>query len=265
MSVQPHGTIDLFSVEYGIMMKDLIRILENNESSLTDMQRAFVHIAYYTECTVYTNIVQSESYKAVDSVETFFKLLAPYLKTPDCHLLKGLVRAANCEKAIHRLEKYLIMTSSLALSSDNSSEISLPSEVDIKSVISSEPRADSSTVPVNTRVSVAGMSWGMLRNVQSLLCGLFRVPQFALQYDKSESGSVIIKWITSRKIAVHIQAVVLDDGDLKLLLQERIVSVQVGMDYKIYVGNQEYWRVSHCMCSNAVIMNPVHMHNYVQA
>ena len=55
---------------------------------------------------------------------------------------------------------------------------------------------------------------------------------------------MIIKWTTSRKIALQMQSVVLDDGDLKLLLQERNVSVQVGMDYKITVGNQEYWQVS---------------------
>ena len=42
-----------------------------------------------------------------------------------------------------------------------------------------------------------------------------------------------------RYIAVHMQSVVLD-GDLKLLLQERIVNVQVGMDYKIFIEKQKY-------------------------
>ena len=242
--------IDLYSVVYGVMMKDLIRILENSNDSLKNMKIAFVHMAHHTECTVYTGIIQSEQYKAVDSVETFFELLAPYLKAPDCSLLRALVIAAACERAMQRLTVYLTKSQSFVLAVENS-HVSPPENApesvsaiaDSNPIIISEPVADPSAMPVTARVAVDEMSWGMLRNVQSLLCGVFGVPPFALQYNEAESGSVTIKWTTSRKIALHMQSVVLDDGDLKLLMQERIVSVQVGMDYKILVGNS-YWRVS---------------------
>ena len=230
-------------------MTKLTEILENCENSLKRMKTAFVHMVHLMEHEIYTNIIKSEKYRAVVSVETFFELLAPHLKPPDCSLLKALVCATDCERAIQRLEEYLDKSSNVVLEhscispTDNVPE----SESDNESVITSGPVAEFGAVPITVRLSVAEMSWGMLRYAQSLVSGLFRVPQFALQYNKVESGSVIIKWTTSRKIAVHMQSVMLDDGDMKLLLQERIVRVQVGMNYKIFVGSQEYWRVSHCM------------------
>ena len=226
-------------------MTNLIEILENYENSLIRMKTAFEHMVHYMEHDKLTNIVQSAKYRAIATVVAFFQLLARLLKTPDCSLLGALVHATNCERANQILQEYLDKSSNSSMSPpDNVPE----SESDNESVIASEPiAADSSAVPITARMSVAVISCGMLRHAQSLLCGLFRVPQFALQYNEVESGSVIIKWTTSKKIAVHMQSVVLDDGDMELLLQERIVSVQVGLNYKIFVGNQEYWRVSHCM------------------
>ena len=236
-------------------MAKMTEILENCENSLKRMKTAFMHIVHHMEHEVYTNIIQSEKYRAVVSVETFFELLAPYLKPPDCSLLKALVCATDCERAIQRLEKYLDKSSNQVLDDSSPPDNAPESEMENESVITSEPiAAASSAVHITARMSVAEMSWGMLRHAQSLLCGLFRGPQFALQYNEVESGSVIIKWTTSMKIAVHMQSVLLDDGDMKLLLQERIVSVQVGLNYKISVGNQEYWRVSHSGSMDVVII-----------
>ena len=67
------------------------------------MKRAFVHMAHHMEHTVYTDIIQSDRYGAVDSVETLFELLAPYLKKPDCSLLSALVSVTNCDEAMQRL------------------------------------------------------------------------------------------------------------------------------------------------------------------
>ena len=266
--VQSHGIVDQASIDYGVMMTKLTEILENCENSLKRMKTAFVHMVHHMEHEVYTNIIQSEKYRAVVSVETFFELLAPYLKSPDCSLLKALVCATNCERAIQRLEKYLDKSRNLVLDDSSPPDNAPESEMENESVtvITSEPiAADFSAVPITARMSVAEVSWGMLRHAQSLLGGLFRVPQFALQYsDEVESASVIIKWTTSMKIAVHMQSVLLDDGDLKLLLQERIVSVHVGMDYKISVGNQEYWRMSHSWTMDVVIIYIVKsMHEYM--
>ena len=235
-------------------MRDLVQILEDSNDSLKNMKIAFVHMVHHVECRVYTDIIQSEQYRAVDTVETFFELLAPHLKSPDCSLLRALVTAANCLRAMQRLTEYLDKSHSFVLAVENSCA-SLPknapeSESDANDaaasnpVINYEPVANSSAVPVISQVARNEMSYGVLRYAQSLLCGLFGVPQFALQYNKAEPGSVKIKWTTSPKIAMHMKSVVLDDGDLKLLLQEKIVSVQVGRDYKIFAGNREYWKVS---------------------
>ena len=257
VSLPSLGSIDELGVEYGKMMSDLIEILENKENSLKKMKRAFVHMAHYAECTVYTDIIQSEQYRAVDSVEALFELLAPHLKPPDCSLLNALVSAAVCDEAMQRFTEYLdkshgpVFTTTIEKSSVSppgkapESESDTDAAADSNPVISSEPVADSSTVCVTAKVDVNEMSWGNYRRKKSFLCGLFRVPPFALLFGKGEPGSVIIKWTTSRKIALHMQSIVLDDGDLKLLMQERIVSVRVGMDYKIQVESQDYWMVSH--------------------
>jgi hypothetical protein len=267
LSVQSHGTIhlDLSSVEYGVLMRDLVRILEDSNDSLKNMKIAFVHMVHHTECRAYEGIIQSEQYRAVDTVEAFFELLAPYLKAPDCSLLRALVTAANCQRAMQRLTEYLDKSHSFVVFAVENSCASLPenapeSESDANDaaasnpVINYEPVANSSAVPVIAQVARDEMSYGVLRHAQSLLCGLFGVPQFALQYNKAEPGSVKIKWTTSPKIAMHMKSVVLDDGDLKLLLQEKIVSVQVGRDYKIFAGNREYWKVSQELHAYTVYM-----------
>ena len=242
-------------------MAKLIEILENYKNSLNRMKTAFEHMAHHMEHEVFTDIVQSEKYRAVVSVIAFFQLLARYLKTPDCSLLRALVCATNCERANQILQEYLDNSSNLVLDNSYTSPPDNAPESK-RSVITSEPIAESDchTVPITVRLSVDKMSWGMLRHAQSLLCGLFRVPQFALQLsDEVKSGSVImILWTTSMKIAVHMQSVMLDDGDMKLLLQERFtVKVQVGKDYKISVGKQDYWKVNYCMGVVIVIIGHI--------
>ena len=253
MSVRSYGSIPPAGAEYGKMMCEMIEILENNEKSLTKKKRAFVHMAHYVELAEYTDIIQSPKYDEVDSVEMFFKLLAPHLKPPDCSLLIALVNATDCEKAKQRLTEYLDKSNGIVLAKTiENSHISPPENApkstnaaaDSNSVTSPEPAADSNAVPVTTRVIVCEMSWGVLRRLKSIFSGLFRIPQCALKFLKGESGSITITWTTSSKMALQMQSVVLDDGDMKLLLQERIVSVHVGLDYKILVGSEEYWRVS---------------------
>ena len=151
--VQSHGMTDQPSIDYDIMMTKLTEILENYEESLERMKGKFMHMVVYREHDEYTDIVQSEEYRTLDSVETFFELLAPYLKTPDCSLLKALVHATNCERAIQRLEKYLDKTSSLVLGTTT-----MCSDKPLREVIpeskhaATESSADSSAVSMGTKV-----------------------------------------------------------------------------------------------------------------
>ena len=237
---------------YGIMMTDLISILECNKDSVKSMRACFDHMVQHADEKIYLDLIESSEYEKTNSVQSFFKLLRPYLKLHDCSLLKTLVQATKCEKAMKRLTKYLHITKNvkLKLGQDFSASPALerPSLEDPfipeskaansatlpQPVVRSEPTVDHSPVPVTTTVAADEMSWGMLREIKKLVCGIFRVPQFSMQFDCAEpTGSVTIKWATSKKISSQMQSIVLDDGDKKLFLRENIASMQVGMEYTV--------------------------------
>lgn len=236
-------------------MNDLISILEQSEDSLNNMLKAFYYMAQYEGRKVYIDIVKSTDYEETSSVQSLFKLLAPFLTSPDYSVLKALVKAAKCEEAMERLTTYLEISTNVQLStvSRRPSLEHIPENQAAGSVatsplvISSEPTANHDCVPVSATVAVDEMSWGMLRGIHSLVCGVFRVPPFCLQYDCAEPGSVTIKWTTSKKIAFQILSIVLDDIDLNILLGKGIVRIQVGKIYTISTGNSKYWMVSNLL------------------
>ena len=231
-----------------MMINDLMSILEHSKDSLNNMQKAFYHMAQYEGKKLYIHIVQSTEYANTNSVQSFFTLLAPYLKSPDCSLLKALVKAAKCEEAMERLNAYLDISMNVKLDNDFSLVTERPSPAHASSatspppVVRSEP-VDHGSVPVTTTVAVEAMRWGVLRKIQSLICGIFRIPLSFLQYNCVEPGSVTIKWAITKTVAQQIESIVLDDGDLKLFLQENIVSIKVGMKYTVTTGKVEYWKV----------------------
>ena len=274
--VHPCGAIDQAIVDYGTMMRDLIQILDRHKA-LLNILMAFEHMVEYVGNKEYINIVQSKEYKEVTSVRTLFQQLAPYLKPPDCSLLKALVEVAGCEEAMQRLTEYLhttknnplilksskpvknpdkdapilesrAATSATSIGSTGSSTTRrvLETEADVTvleseasaAVVTVKPSAGPSTVPVTATVEVREMNWGMLRGIQSLICGIFRVPPFALQYDSAESGSVVIKWRTSENIASQMRLIMFDDGDRKLLLRVNVINIQVGEHYPIIVNKE---------------------------
>ena len=252
-------------MEFGKTMSDLTEILQRADHALKRMLVAFENMAHYMKNRKYIAIVQSKAYEAVDSVRALFRLLAPHWKPVDCSLLKALVHAAGVEAATKRLDEYLHMSNSFLLGS-GSEKVYAPCEVDTLSQndsdthldmtshdstseeIDSQPVTDS-TVPVTTVIEAEEMSWGAFRCIQSLLCGVFGVPSCALQYDANESGSVVVTCVTSMEMLSHIRSTLLDDGDMQLLLREKIVSIQVGKDYTAIVGTQDYWMVSYIYTS----------------
>ena len=102
--------------EFAKAVSDLSEILQNTDKALEKMVVTFTHMAYYMKSKKYISIVESNEYKAVDSVQTFFRLLAPYLEQADCSLLTKLVAASCCEKAIKRLDEYILCSSNVMLS-----------------------------------------------------------------------------------------------------------------------------------------------------
>ena len=134
-------------------------------------------------------IHQSEKYKAVVSVETFFELLAWYLETPDCSLLRALVCATDCEKEYLDTSSNLVLDDPCMSPPDNSPE----SESDNESVTSEPIGVDPSTVCITVRICVAEMRWGMLRCAHSWLFGVLD-PAFDYDFTgKKDDGTVFYR------------------------------------------------------------------------
>ena len=108
----------------------------------------------------------------------------------------------------------------------------------------SQPEAKKDSLLISAKVARNRVTWAGYDYIASLLCWLLRLPRFMLRYEGVEPGCVTIKWITSEGLLPYILSNMMDDGDLQLLLQENVVSIQIGTEYTITVGSSKYWRVS---------------------
>ena len=302
--------IPKFMQEFGMMVCDVILILECYEGALKRMQITFVQMVLPLKSEMYTALVNSEEYCNVRSVQELFQLLGPFWKPVDCSLLATLVKATKCKEAIDRLSAYLksrneagqnvvlgdeikktvidepssavtdeddpvatpgfqesppnksfpanntITTTSDANAPDHSPPHSAgpasphcsdpPDQPPESDVMLSQPKAKNDSLQISAKVAQDRVTWAEYDHKASLLCGLLRLPRFMLQYEGVERGCVTIKWITSEGLLPYLLSNMMDDGDLQLLLQENIVSIQIGSEYTITVGSPKYWRVSIC-------------------
>ena len=229
-------------IEFGKAMTDLTDILHCDGHALQRMLIAFEQTAHYIKNKEYIAIVQSQEYGRVDSVRALFLLLAPHWKPVDCSLLKLLVEVAGVEQAVRRLDDYLHVSNHWLLD-NGSNKDTKPQETETLLLINSQPVANSTSVLVTILIKVEEMSVGVFRHIKSFLCGMFRIPSYALQYVRNEPGSVIVTCITSLEMLSQIQCTLLDDGDMLLLLRKKIFSLRIGKDYIITAGNHDYWKV----------------------
>ena len=119
-----------------------------------------------------------------------------------------------------------------------------PDESPESDVILSQPNPQKDSLQITAEVAQDRVTLAEYDRKASLVCGLLRIPRFMLQYEGVEPGSVVVKWTTSEGLLPYILSNVMDDGDLQLLLQENIVSIQIGTEYTITAGSPKYWRVS---------------------
>ena len=167
--------------------------------------------------------------------------------------------------AANQMEGSSLVGHESAHQSDNSSEVSaaknttgppsiaplkVPEETmlpnqHLNDTVCSQPQAQSDSLPVTAVVDQDGLTLEEYDRKANILCGVLRVPRFMLQLMGIDPGSVIIKWSTAEGLLPYMLSNVILDTDLQLLLQEKIVSIQVGSEYYVTVGSQDFWiRVS---------------------
>ena len=75
----------------------------------------------------------------------------------------------------------------------------------------------------------------------NILCGALKIPSCFLQLVGLDPGSVIIEWVTSKGLLPYLKSRVIRDADLLLLLKENVMSIHIGTEYSIHIGNTEFW------------------------
>ena len=302
--------IPKFMQEFGMMVCDIILILECYEGALKRMLITFEEMVLLMKRETYTALVKSEEYRNVHSVRALFQLLGPYWKPVDCSLLEMLQcvrrRLLGSKKtSVTRMRQGKLwfwveegenihvplsvatgknhpVTSKVqellpkkSPPSSNSTTAMLSSNVfnhsplhnagsatphhpdptgqpPTSDMILSQPKVQKDSLLISAKTAQNKVTWAEYDCKASLLCGLLRLPHFMLQYEGVEPGCVMIKWITSECLLPYILSNIMDDGDLQLLLQENVVSIQIGTEYTITVGSPKYWKVSisiHNMCT----------------
>ena len=109
-------------------------------------------------------------------------------------------------------------------------------------IVISQPSAKPNSLEINAKLAKDNLTVAEYDSTAFALCGALRIPRFLLDLAGFETGCITIKWTTSMDLLPHIQSVVLDSWDLRMLLEEGVVSVQVGSDFHITVGSHDYWR-----------------------
>jgi len=119
-------------------------------------------------------------------------------------------------------------------------EPTLPNQLP-NDAVCSQPQAQSDSLPVTVVVGQDGLTLAEYDHKANILCGVLRIPRFMLQLIGIKPGCVIIKWSTAEGLLPYMLSNVIVDTDLRLLLQEKIVSIQVGSEYYITAGSQDFW------------------------
>ena len=261
------------AIEYGEMKANLIDILEKDEGSLRRMMTVYESMVQVAGKKEYKALMRNTYYTTITSVQEFFRKVGKNWKPYDCSQLHSLVKATKCNAAIERLEKF----ESVSKQTEESSLVVKKQKLDgaVQSSIGSpalSPHAlgtPGSTVPpletkesapslqavhtdnvvqeelyslqITAKLAQKNLSVAAYDSTADVVGGVLGLPRFAQQPEAVEPGSVIIIWKTYRSLLSHIQSHMFDEWDFRLLLEEGVVSVQVGSEFVIAVGSHDYW------------------------
>ena len=279
------GEIPPIAVDYGEMMADLIDILEKHERSLRRMMTVYESMVKAAGMKEYKALMRNAHYTEIKSVQEFFRRVGKKWKPYDCSQLHILVKATRCDAAIERLKAFEsvskqseeslspvkkqkvngVVPSSIGSPTLSPHALGTPSNntaphLGTEEEASSLQAVDSDTVDqgelfslqITAKLAQENLSVAAYNSTTDAVGGVLGLPRFALQPEAVEPGSVIIRWKTC--LLSHVQSHMIDEWDVRLLLEEGVMSVQVGSEFLIAVGNHDYWSdVSRGTCT-------VHVH-----
>ena len=252
-------SIPEFAAEFAWLIADLVDLLDKYDGALGRMKIALENLVLPQpprKKLVY--IVPSHKYKEATSVEELFKLLTPYWSCIDCKLLHFIVKASNCQQAMERLDKFLhhgdSISPSLVVYSPAKANTSEPakektSEFQCTSILSQPTKSETvlktgSSVEVEAKVDTDFLTLKDYDEKTSLLCGVLRLPRFALSYLRFTTGCVLLTWQMSADLVEYVQSVQLTNSDLQLLAKYGFTNIKIANSYQTTIPKSSFWKTA---------------------
>ena len=94
---------------------------------------------------------------------------------------------------------------------------------------------------VQVKVAQNSLTLSGCERKAKILCGALKIPRSVLQLVTLDSGSVIIQMVTSKGSLPSLKSKKILDADLLLLLNESVMTIQIGTEYFIHTGSTDYW------------------------
>lgn len=110
-----------------------------------------------------------------------------------------------------------------------------------------EERSDlkkESSVKVEAKVDTDILTLKDYDEKTSLLCGVLRLPRFALSYLRLATGCVLLTWQMSVDLVQYVQSVQLTDSDLQLLAKQGFSYINIADSYHIAIPNSSSWETN---------------------
>ena len=101
-----------------------------------------------------------------------------------------------------------------------------------------------SSVKVEAKVDTDFLTLKDYDEKTSLLCGVLRLPRFALSYLRLATGCVLLTWQMSVDLVQYVQSVQPTDSDLQLLAKHGFSYINIANSYHIAIPNSSFWEAN---------------------
>ena len=118
-----------------------------------------------------------------------------------------------------------------------------PTEQCIDEPVFTQPRP-LSQVEVEAKVDTDGLTLSDYDKGASILCGVLKLPRFALSFFGTGTGCISIRWHMSSDLLPYVLGVSISENELHLLAEQKIVQIRVGEDFVLAVPTLSYWKKS---------------------
>ena len=101
-----------------------------------------------------------------------------------------------------------------------------------------------SSVKVEAKVDTDFLTLKDYDEKTSLLCGVLRLPRFALSYLRLATGCVLLTWQMSVDLVQYVQSIQPTDSDLLLLAKHGFSFINIANSYHIAIPNSSFWEAN---------------------